>query len=232
MNPFQNQILKFIRIPEEELMESFDQVEAYTKANFEEAHQFIINKLIDHLPPRFVPQTILDLGAGSGDITSRLLKLFSDSHLTNVDGSKSMIEKNEELVKKFFPNANVTWINQKIQEFIPERHFDLIFSNSLLHHVSDPYDFWSAIQRSCDQNSFIFICDLLRPEKISDVESIVNRYSKDEKPILKEDFYNSLLAAYRMDEIEQMLRLVRLDNKLKIDQITDRHWICYSKQIL
>lgn len=29
-----------------------------------------------------------------------------------------------------------------IREFVPESPYDLVFSNSLLHHLHDPFEFW------------------------------------------------------------------------------------------
>lgn len=223
--------LRFSRVPEPELMEGNEQVAAYANANFEETHESIVSSLMHHLPPRFMPASILDLGAGPGDMTGRLFKLFPNANLTALDGSISMLAHNKSYITKQFPDASAEWLSIKLQEFIPESSYELIFSNSLLHHLSDPFDFWSAIQRCSDENSFLFICDLLRPTSFQTAKDLVGRYAKGENEILRTDFYNSLLASFTIDEVEAMLRTLRLDHKLKIDQISDRHWICYSRQI-
>ncbi len=229
--PHENLFLKFSRVPEPELMEETEQVEAYANANFEETHDSIVRNLLNHLPPRFIPASVLDLGAGPGDMTGRLLSLFPNSHLTALDGSLSMIAHNKSYVAKHYPNASMEWLSTKLQEFVPVSSYELIFSNSLLHHLSDPFDFWSAIQRSSDENSFLFICDLLRPTSFQLANNLVDVYAIGENEILRKDFFNSLLAAYTLDEVEAMLRTLRLDHKLKLDQISDRHWICYSRQL-
>jgi trans-aconitate methyltransferase len=225
----ENPYLKFSRVPEPELMEDAQQVEAYMCADFSTAHSSIIQHLTNELPYRFSPETILDLGAGPGDLTARLHSKFPSSLITALDGSHRMLEKNRIRMTTEFPNAKMHWENILLQNFFPETSFELIFSNSLLHHLTEPYDFWSAIQRASDQNTFIFICDLIRPRSFKLAETFVNLYAKNESEVLRQDFYNSLLAAYTIDEVEIMVRDIRMDHKLKIDQITDRHWICYSK---
>ena len=225
----QSIFLKNSRIPEPELMEEIDQVEAYANANFKDAHDFIIKNLLNHVPQKFYPKTILDLGAGPGDMTARLVSTFKDAFFTVLDGSERMIIHNKNHLLRTEPKAKIDWEILPIQNFIPEKFYEFIFSNSLLHHLQDPFELWSVIQRSSDENTFIFISDLLRPKTFEEANHLVELYAKDENEILKRDFYNSLLASFTVEEVETMLRVVRLDQKLKVDQISDRHWICYSR---
>ncbi|BDA80527.1 SAM-dependent methyltransferase [Leptospira kobayashii] len=222
-------LLKYNRIPEPELMEGKEQVLAYSEADFALPHSMIIQALKNQLNPRFHPDLILDLGAGSGDMTYRLFETFPTSKIYAVDGSEEMLTSNRNYFQKKNSNANIVWENYKIQDWIPESGFDLIFSNSLLHHLTDPYDFWAAIQRSTYEESFIFIADLLRPDSFEEVDHLTQKYAKEEKQILKEDFYNSLCAAYTLEELQTMLSKLRLNGKLHLEVISDRHWICYSR---
>ncbi|MCW7491388.1 methyltransferase domain-containing protein [Leptospira sp. 2 VSF19] len=221
-----------VRIPEPELMEDPIQVESYAQADFEMAHSFLIRKFQDRLPLKFTPESILDLGCGPGDMSSRLFSQFPDSNFTFVDGSEFMLD----LCKKRMGTLTSKKRNQKmefkkelVQDFVPESPFDLVFSNSLLHHLHDPFEFWGAVQRSIHTDSFIFISDLMRPDSLNMADHLLERYANNEPDVLKKDFYNSLLAAYRIEEVKEMLEIVRLNTKLNLEPITDRHWICYSK---
>ncbi|WP_411824375.1 class I SAM-dependent methyltransferase [Leptospira sp. 'Mane'] len=224
--------LKYNRIPEPELMEDEEQVLAYSEADFVSPHSMIIQTLKDKLNPRFAPGRILDLGAGSGDMTFRLHETFPTSKIYAVDGSEEMLKTNRNFFFKKQINAKIVWEHSRIQDWIPEFGFDLIFSNSLLHHLTDPYDFWSAVQRSTNEDSFIFIADLLRPDSFEEAKRLTEKYAKDEKTILKEDFYNSLCAAYTLEELQTMLSKLRLNVKLNLEVTSDRHWICYSRLAL
>ncbi|MBM9591756.1 methyltransferase domain-containing protein [Leptospira sp. 201903075] len=221
-----------VRIPEPELMEDPTQVESYAKADFETAHSFLIRKFQDRLPQRFTPESILDLGCGPGDMSSRLYSQFPMANFTFLDGSEFMIDlckkRIDTLVSKK-RNNKIDFKNELIQDFVPESPYDLVFSNSLLHHIHDPFEFWGAVQRSIHPDSFIFISDLMRPDSLVSANQLIERYANDEPEILKKDFYNSLLAAYRIEEVKEMLEIVRLDSKLNLEPVTDRHWICYSK---
>ena len=69
--------------------------------------------------------------------------------------------------------------------------------------------------------------DLLRPNSVDAAAALVEQYASDESGQLKEDFYNSLLAAYNLNEIEEQLQ----ENSIldfNIQQITDRHFIVFG----
>ncbi|TGL65621.1 class I SAM-dependent methyltransferase [Leptospira jelokensis] len=220
------------RIPEPELMEEPNQVVSYANADFESAHSMIMNLFQNRLPLKFSPHSVLDLGSGPGDMSSRLFQMFPNANFTFLDGSKLMLDFCEKRLSTFDlkkRNNKMVFKNELVQEFVPESSYELVFSNSLLHHVHNPYEFWSAIQRSIDDDSFTFVCDLLRPNSISEAHHLVERYAKNESEILKNDFLNSLLAAFRLDEVTEMISNIRMNHKLNVEIISDRHWICYSK---
>ncbi|MDF3820726.1 methyltransferase domain-containing protein [Leptospira sp. 96542] len=226
-----NNSFKYLqRIPEPELMSDQIQAEAYSNADFDVPHSFITKQLSLRLPIKFTPRTILDLGSGPGEMVERLFHFFPKTNFTLLEGSfvMSNLCKNRMEPKKNFENQ-FEYLKVMVQEFVPENSFDFVFSNSLLHHMHDPYEFWAAVQRSVHEDSFVFIADLLRPDSLDEAHSLVERYANNEPEILKTDFFNSLCAAFRKEEIEEMLDKTRLSQKLKWEQITDRHWICYSK---
>ena len=55
----------------------------------------------------------------------------------------------------------------------------------------------------------------------TEAREIVERVSRDEDPVLKEDFYNSLCAAFTVEEVRAQLGVARLP--LHVEQISDRH---------
>ena len=102
--------------------------------------------------------------------------------------------------------------------------FDGIISNSLLHHLPNPNVLWEEIKHFGKSGSAVFIMDLLRPDLPQKAKELVEQYSGNEPPILKEDFYNSLLAAFTLDEIKEQLKNANLTN-LNAEIISDRHWL-------
>lgn len=226
----------FERIPEPELMDDHHQVAAYSAANFNEAHQNLINTLKSKLPQNFKPKTILDLGCGPGDMTFRLHNNWVEAQITAVDGGENMIEASRRYFAQLLMGGGapipVRWICAMLSDVSSSLHvsFDLIFSNSLLHHLAKPAELWSTVKRLSVNGSFIFVSDLMRPTSITEAKSLTEKYSANEPDILKTDFYNSLLAAYRVEEVEQ--QLIDAGLPLTVEQVTDRHIVVYGSNPL
>ena len=66
--------------------------------------------------------------------------------------------------------------------------------------------------------------DLLRPDSPEAAQALVDQYAGDEDPILKRDFYRSLLAAFTEDDVAAQLAEMNL-SRLLIDVPDDRHWV-------
>ena len=69
--------------------------------------------------------------------------------------------------------------------------------------------------------------DLLRPDTIEEAQRLRDLYVKYEPEILQRDFYNSLLAAFEVDEVREQLAKEDLSN-LDVLQVTDRHLIVFG----
>jgi hypothetical protein len=70
--------------------------------------------------------------------------------------------------------------------------------------------------------------DLLRPESPERAAAIVEANAAGEHPLLKEDFYNSLLAAFTLEEVAGQLAAAGLGS-LRSQQTSDRHWLVSSR---
>ena len=110
----------------------------------------------------------------------------------------------------------------------PAEAYDLVFSNSLLHHLPDPQILWSSIRRYSRRGAGIFVMDLMRPESEPEVEALVERYADGEAEILRRDFRLSLFAAYRPDEVQDQLEASGM-GAIRVDVVSDRHWIARGR---
>ncbi|WP_433945840.1 class I SAM-dependent methyltransferase [Paenibacillus sp. SN-8-1] len=84
--------------------------------------------LIDLLRPE-KNERILDLGCGTGDLTSQIAE--SGAQVKGIDYSASMIEA----AKKKYPNLEFKVSNG--ENFTAEEHYDAVFSNAALHWMKD-----------------------------------------------------------------------------------------------
>ncbi len=206
---------------EPELMEDLAQVKAYALADFEIPHQNFVQRLVTFINQADFSATALDLGCGPGDICCRFARAFPFSTVHAVDGSMQMIN----YAKASLPDTlaeRVQYINGYIPDvFLPNTCYDVIFSNSLLHHLPNPQSLWQTVKNYSKTGSRIAVMDLLRPHSIKEAQTLVHIHATNEPSILQQDFYHSLLAAFSMEEISQ--QLLQAELPFKPQQISDRH---------
>ncbi|MGJ0431384.1 class I SAM-dependent methyltransferase [Methylobacter sp.] len=209
------------RVLEPELMEDEAQVKAYAEADFEIPHSQFIERLQAFINEPGFSGTALDLGCGPGDISRRFAQAYPLSEVYAVDGSAAMINYGklsitDELKSRIkFIHGLLPYVS------LPQASYGIIFSNSLLHHLPDPMVLWDVIKKYAVPGTRIVVMDLLRPDSIDEALAMVQAYAADEPDVLKRDFYQSLLAAFRMEEIAGQIAQAGLD--LNIEQISDRH---------
>ena len=209
------------RLLEPELMEDAGQVKAYAEADFEIPHNEFIQRLKSFIGDSKFGGTALDLGCGPGDICYRFAKAFPLSKIHAVDGSRPMLDYAKSALTPDLAQR-ISFIEGLVPDVIlPQSSYEIIFSNSLLHHLPDPQALWQTIKHYSRPGTRIIIMDLLRPASIEDAQRMMNTYAANEPEILQRDFYHSLLAAFSMKEI--VAQLVQADLNLHIEQISDRH---------
>ncbi|MCM1982859.1 class I SAM-dependent methyltransferase [Lyngbya confervoides] len=216
------------RIPEPELMDDHDQAMAYSAADFAAPHQAFIEQLcccFPELPPRGLA---LDLGCGPGDIARRFALAYPGWTLDAIDGAEAMLNCGRQQIQSEDLKRRIRFSKVFLpQDCPPHNGYDFIFSNSLLHHLANPLDLWRSLQRWSHAATPVFVMDLLRPESVEAAQSLVEQYTAGEPDLLRRDFYHSLLAAYRLEEVESQLQAVGL-SRLQRSIISDRHWIAWG----
>ena len=80
---------------------------------------------------------------------------------------------------------------------------------------------WQTVQKHIAPGGSILIMDLFRPGSTEAARCLVAKHAADEPEILQEDFYNSLLAAFRLDEIQAQLKQAGLE--FCCEEVSDRH---------
>jgi ubiquinone/menaquinone biosynthesis C-methylase UbiE len=209
------------RLLEPELMEDESQVKAYAEADFEIPHNAFIERLKSFIGPSGFDGTALDLGCGPGDISFRFAKAFPLSKVHAVDGSQTMLNYAKSALTPALAER-ISFIPGLLPDVsLPRAGYEIIFSNSLLHHLPDPQTLWHSVKKYSKPGARIIVMDLLRPADIKDAQTMVNSYAAGEPEILQRDFYHSLLAAFSMEEIKEQIECAGLN--LHFEQISDRH---------
>lgn len=212
------------RIPEPQLMDDEEQARAYAAADFEEPHNRFIELFREAFPRLEVQGFVLDLGCGPGDITVRFARAFPGCRIHGIDGAASMLDCGREIIERAGD------IHGRIELFqmmlpgpqTPRCRYNALISNSLLHHLADPQALWETVLGNSEPGAPVFIMDLMRPQTSAKAQKMVELYMPGEPEILRRDFYNSLRAAYTIDEVRGQLSDAGLGG-LTIRQVSDRH---------
>jgi ubiquinone/menaquinone biosynthesis C-methylase UbiE len=216
------------RITEPELMNDRVQAAAYAEADFDEPNRNFVEELASRITDLPVLGRVVDLGCGPAAIPIALVASHPAMRIDAVDGSEAMIA---EARSAAFGKAGADRI-RFVHAQLPSRElsdatYDLVLSNSLLHHFSDPTVFWSEVRRVAAPGASIFIADLRRPPSRGDVSALVDRYSCDEPEILQRDFYRSLCAAFTPQEVRRQVASAGLS--LTVQSLGDRHLMAWGR---
>lgn len=215
------------RIPEPEIMDIPERAQAYADADFSEVNAAFVERLVE-VAGDLESARALDLGTGPGDIPLRLVQRRPGWRITGLDASIPMLRHAQAAHADAADCAPVQFVlaDAKRTPF-PSDTFDVIFSNSILHHIDDPIAFWNETARIAKPGALLFVRDLLRPETPEAARALVETHAADEHPLLKEDFFNSLLAAYTTGDVKAQLHAAGVA-RFEVQRITDRHLEIFS----
>jgi len=215
------------RVLEPEVMDDPEQVRVYADANFEPENQGFVEQFLG-LYDDLEGAHVLDLGCGPGDIPLRLARQHATCRVTGVDASAPMIDRATQVIRDAGLENRVTFLCGRFQDLSLDSPADAVISNSLVHHVPNPLRFWYAVKTLVKPSGPVLVMDLLRPESQDAAWALVDQYAADEPERLRQDFFNSLLAAFTEDEVASQLAELNL-SRLMVDVPDDRHWVVYGR---
>src|SRR5262245_62538195 len=191
------------RVLEPEVMADPRQALAYARADFGEVNQRFVDRLVSRYPmPAYA--RVLDLGCGPADIPIRLAAAWPPARVVAVDASPAMLALAREAARN--RQSRVSLICARVLHVpLADRTFDAVISNSLLHHLPDPAVLWHDVARLVRPGGIVQVMDLFRPSSVDEARAIVERAAGDEDQILKDDFFNSLMAAFTPEEVRDQL---------------------------
>jgi trans-aconitate methyltransferase len=187
---------------------------AYAAADFSEPNSKFVALFAEKFPV-FDGHKIIDLGCGPADITVRFAQRYPQARVVGVDGADAMLDIARKVILDTALANRIDvrrWHMGREVKPLGLEVFDAVVSNSLLHHMDNPLDLWRTIRACAAPGAAVLVMDLIRPQSRNEADSIVEKHSGGEADVLKGDFLNSLLAAYRPTEIMDQLASVRMES--------------------
>jgi len=210
------------RQAEAEPMDLAEEARAYAVADFSDVNEAFVERLAELVGP-LERATAIDLGTGPGDIPVRVVRRYPGWRVVAVDLSEAMLGHARRTIEDAALTGAIHLVLQDAKG-APFRNgaFDVVFSNSILHHISDTQALWGEVRRLGRSRAWVLLRDLARPGSPAAAAAIVQEYAGRESVLLQEEFYRSLLAAYTPDEVREQLREAGLE-RLHVAMVSDRH---------
>ena len=203
------------RRPEPELMNKKDQVDSYSEADFSEGEIKFIKFIKNYLMKKNVilnsSDLIVDLGCGPGNISEKLSLEWPKTQVIGIDGSQEMIKKAES--RKVYQKkalSNLIYLCEDIKtinfaEILNKKKITLLVSNSLIHHITHINEFFECIISLSSKDTLNFHKDLIRPPNEKSARKLRAECASKYSDTLTNDYYASLLASYRENELKNII---------------------------
>lgn len=191
-------------------MSGEDEVSAYASAAAQEHLEALDNAIVGQvlqLAPRggTLAGFLLDVGCGPGNIALKLARRCPQLTIVGLDRSRNMLRAAGQAAAEagvagqvFFQQANAGAIPY------PRGQFDVVLSNSVLHHLADPSRVLEEMLRVAKPAGAIVVRDLRRPSRLA-YPWHVRWYGRHYSGMMKRLFEDSVRAAYTPEEVAGLL---------------------------
>lgn len=221
------------RRPEPELMDEAQQALAYAEADFSRTDQALVEHILQRLQVSSLSvERVVDLGCGPGNISFPLAEALPSVPLLAIDGAAAMLApalRRQQADPDRWPRLRFLQACLPLEDGVVsglalpfQPPFQLLISNSLLHHLHHPEVLWSTVRQLGAPGSLVVVRDLRRPDSPAALEALVARHVSAAPPVLQRDYRASLQAAFRPEEVEEQLRQAGL-NCLRVQAVADRY---------
>ncbi len=215
------------RILEPEVMDTTEEAADYDAMDHADVNRVFVDDLLAFLQFSDASEAdlrVLDVGTGTAQIPIELCRRNLPTHVTGVDLAAEMLKLGCENVAAAGLTARIDLelIDAKQLPYAAGT-FDVVMSNSIVHHIPDPSLVVAEMARVVCYGGVLFIRDLLRPDNQTEVERLVDSYAGGANEHQRQLFRQSLHAALTVSEMQSLLVAAGLPASW-CRQTTDRHW--------
>jgi ubiquinone/menaquinone biosynthesis C-methylase UbiE len=217
------------RILEPEVMDSPLEAIDYNTMDHSQVNRVFVDDLLSALNGGRDATTaktlrVLDVGTGTALIPIELCRRSGCWLVTAADLARSMLDVAAENVAAAELAGKITLAHLDAKRLpFSDAQFDVVMSNSILHHIPDPRECLGEMIRVVSPRGLLFVRDLLRPETTAELDALVSAYAGDANEHQREMFAASLHAALSLDEL-RVLGVAFGVPAGCFEQTTDRHW--------
>jgi tRNA (cmo5U34)-methyltransferase len=151
-----------------ELAEEYDE---FTDAmpNYREMNEMVL-ELFERWFEDHPPESICELGCGTGTMTRTVVDEFEPDHYVALDGAEKMVERAVDTFSDYTGPTHVRFEKQVFEEWSPETTFDVVYSSLSIHHMSDPDKraLYRTVREALNTDGLFLYADLFDPPEALD----------------------------------------------------------------
>jgi ubiquinone/menaquinone biosynthesis C-methylase UbiE len=217
------------RLLEPEVMDSDADAREYDAMDHAAVNAQFVSDLLAVLGNLAGQLRVLDLGTGTAQIPIELCRSAPQIHITAIDAAESMLALARENTVAAGLDDRITLVRADAKQFVTVRVFDVVISNSILHHIPEPRDVIAAAIGAAKPGGRQFHRDLCRPRDESELERLVSTYTADATPYQRRLFADSLRAALTLEEMRGIVVEFGFPRE-SVQMTSDRHWTWSARQ--
>jgi ubiquinone/menaquinone biosynthesis C-methylase UbiE len=220
-------IVTLQRVLEPEVMDTPEEARDYNEMD----HAPVNNMFVDDLLAcGEITGDILDVGTGTAQIPIALCERVEGCRVMASELSVSMLDLAVYNLA-VSPAGHRIQLDQADAKQMPydEDQFDVVMSNSIVHHIPDPSAVLRESVRVTKPGGLLFFRDLMRPASSEDVGRLVATYAGNENEHQQQMFDDSLRAALSLDEIRDLIAALGFA-KETVQATSDRHWTWVARK--
>jgi ubiquinone/menaquinone biosynthesis C-methylase UbiE len=210
------------RVLEPEVMDTPDEAHEYDSMDHSAVNRAFAADFLAVCPSP--AGTVLDVGTGTALIPIQLTRVHPTVRVHAIDLA-------DEMLKRALANVTAAGVADRVtlekvngrQMPYPDGQFAAVVSNSIIHHIPEPFHCLAEMARVCSPGGTLFVRDLLRPSTDTQLTKLVQTYAGDATPKQRQLFADSLRAALTLAEVQSLVAQLGFQPSTVV-QTTDRHW--------
>lgn len=168
--------------------------------------------------------TLLDVGTGTAQIPVELCRTMNGFDVLAIDAAQHMLTLARVNIDRAALASRIQIEKADAKQLqYANGSFTSIISNSIVHHIPDPFEAIAEMVRVCAPGGTVFVRDLLRPPGEVTLKLLVDTYAARANDHQRKLFSDSLRAALTLSEIQTLVAQLGFA-RTTVRQTSDRHW--------
>ena len=215
------------RVLEPEVMDTPEEARDYNEMDHSEVNRVFVDDL---LACGEIAGDVLDLGTGTALIPIELCHRVAECRVMACDSSVSMLDLAVYNLAVSPAEGRIQLDQADAKQLrYEDDQFDVVMSNSIVHHIPEPAAVLSEAVRVAKPGGLLFFRDLMRPSESEDVSRLVAAYAADANEHQQKMFDDSLRAALTLEEIRELVASLGFAEQT-VQATSDRHWTWIARK--